>query len=617
MQLELISIENFRCFGSIQNVPIHRLTVFIGENDAGKTMFLSALEILLTNKRPSQADFRRLNDSEQSDDLTITGSFSIQEHDEIEEDLICPETQKFILSKVFTTGTSSFTVRGKGYSDSRWNTFNRQSASAQKELLESISLDPETNNQRRQNQYLEAVENGILNKLPMDLEVRWSDIERHVPLFFYTSPVDYKKPDTMVQRTMQRAVDACLRPLDSDTDEQELLPELRRVERKIRETLNEEIVQIEEIIRRANPKLINIQVEPTIDFARSVSTTNIMLDLGEGLQYVDTFGEGTKKKLWLGLLDWERDVERGSPGRPIVRAYDEPDINLDYEAKRKLFANILADTQAIDSNIQSVICTHEVTMIDHAPANAINLIRVNDAGIREIEYLIDSGDDGVRDYLAMLGRSVGIRNSAVFYEKAFIVVEGESEEGALPILYQHTYGHSYVQDRIQLINLRSCGAWKSVLNILLNNRANICVMLLDQDCTALESSGYVTDAVLEEIGYPAEWKNTNCFFIGTKEFEDAFQTSEIVQVLNQHWPKDGTEWNANEIDQFRNTDGKFSSDLLDHVRRTCSPRFRNSARKPDFAEKLACLCSTNTQIPIIIQNVFTRVRQLAGIIEDV
>ena len=251
------------------------------------------------------------------------------------------------------------------------------------------------------------------------------------------------------------------------------------------------------------------------------------------------------------------------------------------------------------------------------PANAINLIRVNDAGIREIEYLIDSGDDGVRDYLAMLGRSVGIRNSAVFYEKAFIVVEGESEEGALPILYQHTYGHSYVQDRIQLINLRSCGAWKSVLNILLNNRANICVMLLDQDCTALESSGYVTDAVLEEIGYPAEWKNTNCFFIGTKEFEDAFQTSEIVQVLNQHWPKDGTEWNANEIDQFRNTDGKFSSDLLDHVRRTCSPRFRNSARKPDFAEKLACLCSTNTQIPIIIQNVFTRVRQLAGIIEDV
>lgn len=614
MRLDSISITNFRCFESVENVPIHRLTVFIGENDAGKTLFLSALELLLTDKRAKPEDYRILGAENRAETITIRGIFSIEDCDELDTDHICPATNNLVLTKDFTLGTLRFTVAGNGFSDSRWDSFDRQSATVQKELLTSLSLQPETNAERRQAQMDDAIAEGHLSKVPMDIDVRWQDIQEYLPTFYYTSSVDYKQPDSMIQRTMQRAVDTCLRPKSPATDEQELLPVLRTVERRIKETLNEEIHQIEDILKKANPRIKTIQVAPTVDFTRSVSTTSIMLDLGEGLQYVDAFGEGTKKKLWLGLLDWERDVERElQKKKSVIRAYDEPDINLDYEAKRKLFANILNDTREQGSLVQSIICTHEVTMIDHAPASAINLIRTNDDGTREIDFLRDTGDESVRQYLSMLSRSAGIRNSAVFYEKAFIVVEGESEESALPILYQNILGHSYVQDRIQLINLRTCGAWKSVLYILLNNRADITVMLLDSDCTVPQSSGYVTDEVLTEIGYPEGWKDANVFYIGTKEYEDAFQTSDIVEVLNLHWPKEDATWTTEEIDAFRNPDGKFSSDMLDHVRRTCTPRCRNSARKPDFAEKLATHCTTNAQIPPKIQEVFSKARTLAGI----
>lgn len=139
-------------------------------------------------------------------------------------------------------------------------------------------------------------------------------------------------------------------------------------------------------------------------------------------------------------------------------------------------------------------------------------------------------------------------------------------------------------------------------------------MLLDQDCTDTNSSGCVTDAVLAEIGYPAGWKDSNCYYIGTKEFEDAFRFEDIVAVLDNHWPKEnGNRWGVADVEQFNVPERKFSSDLLRHVRMTCTPSLRSSVRKPDFADKLAQYCSTKEQIPQTIRDVFTKARTIAGI----
>ena len=433
-------------------------------------------------------------------------------------------------------------------------------------------------------------------------------------MFQLISSTSYKHPDSFVQQTLRVAVNNYINPVDESTGQSKLIDSLRPVKSGIETTLNTEVKKIKSFLKASDRDLVNISVAPTIDFSKSLAAINLMADVGEGFQSIDDFGEGRKKKLWMGLLEWDRAIQQQSKNRSILRAYDEPDVNLDYEAERRLFSSILSLTKRQSSKVQALICTHAVTMVDQAPAESINLIEVDDVGQRVINHLKSADNDDLKEFLAVVGRSSGISNSALFYEKAFLVVEGESEENAMPILYQQIYGKSLIEDRITLINLKTCGAWKSVLGVLSHNRAALTVMLLDQDCNEQSSSGHVTEELLLEIGYPSSFKDESCFYIGVKEFEDAFRTDDIVAVLNQHWPKEAEQnWNPTEIDELRAEGKKFSKDLMDHVRRNCKKSLRDTARKPGFAEKLAMHCKDEYQIPTEITKTFERIRLVAGL----
>src|SRR5690606_35129053 len=177
----------------------------------------------------------------------------------------------------------------------------------------------------------------------------------------------------------------------------------------------------------------------------------------------------------------ERTVRAEVPHLASFRVYDEPDVNLDYAAERQLFGNIIDAVLAAGSRTQAVVCTHSLTLVDRAPAGSINLIQASDEGTRRIQCLVGDDDDEVREFLSEVGRSVGIANSSFFYERAFLVVEGESEENAIPILYKNLFGRSLVQDGIAIVPMFTCSAWRATLHLLRRHKAEVTVMLLDQD----------------------------------------------------------------------------------------------------------------------------------------
>src|SRR5438105_7881207 len=43
--LETLILENFRCFGERQEIPLAPLTVLVGENSSGKSAFLAATRL--------------------------------------------------------------------------------------------------------------------------------------------------------------------------------------------------------------------------------------------------------------------------------------------------------------------------------------------------------------------------------------------------------------------------------------------------------------------------------------------------------------------------------------------------------------------------------------------
>lgn len=614
MKLASLSLRNFRCFPSLDNVTFHALTVFIGENDSGKSSIAEAITLLLSDERPSEDMYYKHNTGEHEEEIVVEGVFVIDESDEVPIDWLVPGRNELRLCKSYRKNGSECKVLGLGFDDSRYATFRGQQALVQRELLQNIKIEPGSNVEARIVQFEQAVKSNIVPRKEASLVVRFSELERYLPRLAKVASAEYENPDSMVQATLRTAAESALYEVDSASGEKTLLPELKQVQEKIKESLTSKVSEMEDTLRRINPRLTEVKVEESINFSRGITATNLMLNVGAGLQPLRAFGEGTKKKLWIGLLEWQRQTSSELGNIPVLQLYDEPDVNLDYSSERKLFAGIIESSSQNDSKVQTVVCTHSVSMIDRAPAKSINLIRSDATNGRVIERIDDDiDDDDLKDFLSSVGRSVGITNSALFYERAFLVVEGETEEEALPVFYRALYGKSMIEDGIVLINMLTCGAWNSVLRILQRNKSHVTAFLLDADCTDPNSSGNITPEKLIEFGFDPSLITERCFYIGTKEFEDAFPDYLFATALNMFYPKqDGTKWNDQEIEVIRSNSPKFSNDVRHKVLTTCKPELRQQASKVLIMKKLAGICQVET-IPLTIRQAFERARQLAGL----
>lgn len=181
-------------------------------------------------------------------------------------------------------------------------------------------------------------------------------------------------------------------------------------------------------------------------------------------------------------------------------------------------------------------------------------------------------------------------------------------------MYKHLYGRSFLEDEIVLINLFGCSSWKTTLKFLGCHRSQTTLVLLDSDCKTTSPNSRVTTEALKSLSYPDDFINSNCFYIGSKEFEDAFQSEDLVATLNQFYPKHNSEpWENSDVDRFREAGCKFGKELVEHVQKTCQPHLRSSMNKPDFSAKLASQCCNPHQVPQVIHDVFQLLRKKVGV----
>ena len=73
MRLSNLSIKNYRSIVQIDDIRIESLQAFVGENNAGKSNLLSAIEVLLT---PGLAGVQPQDFFAKNHDISITGTFS-------------------------------------------------------------------------------------------------------------------------------------------------------------------------------------------------------------------------------------------------------------------------------------------------------------------------------------------------------------------------------------------------------------------------------------------------------------------------------------------------------------------------------------------------------------
>jgi len=140
-------------------------------------------------------------------------------------------------------------------------------------------------------------------------------------------------------------------------------------------------------------------------------------------------------------------------------------------------------------------------------------------------------------------------------------------------------------------------------------------LLLDGDCKHPGSSGYLTVDSLTTLGCDSDFLTKQVVYIGTKEYEDAFDDQTVCNALNGTFPRDdGTPWDVAAIAAVRATSPKFSEDVRQNVIHQCVRGLRTQVRKPTIAEALAVSSITLGTIPTALIDLFNVARVRAGLV---
>lgn len=582
MILEELYIKGYKCFKNSGKIPIHSLTVFIGENDSGKTSILEAIDILLNNKSIKSEDYHFDTETNSTNEqIEIIGIFKIAENEEFAKDLSLNGKLELI-KRIDSANGIQYFVKKEVFTDDRLNTLDKQLVVELKDIIQKFGEEP----QGVKAELIEQIKNYIsVNPQPQsikEISIQWRLISELVPIFQRYTSSDYGNPHNLVAKVLSNVYRTYFYEKDEATGEEKLKNSFGDLKNEIVANLDNKIQEsLKDVIKKYNPKVSEVKGKYNIDFAKGLDFYQLEIDTGSGLKPIGNRGEGSKKRMYLAILEWDKEIESELPTtRGIIKAYDEPDSNLHFGAQRKLFYTIQNESSQKE-HVQNIVCTHSLTMIDRAPALSINCLTPNEYEQSEIKYLeTDEGDIEIREFLSQVSEIGGIRNSSIFYERCFLLVEGPSEENAIPVLYKKYFGRNLAEDGIVLINLESNGAWKNFLKLLKKNKEHCTLLFLDSDTQNATSSASITPDKLQEIGFSSDFLRDNVVFVGNKEFEDIYPNSTLIDMLNDKYPKDnGSNWEENEIQQLRDNSQKFSEDLKNTICR----EHRGRIGKPEIA----------------------------------
>lgn len=602
MKLKSLEIRGLKCYEYSNTIPFYDLTVFIGENDAGKSTILDALEMLFNHKAPQDSDYR--DDKK----IEIEAVFLVNDSQEGLENFM--SEGKLRLRRTFEQGGVSKTeIFKECFVDDDLNNYETEGATETKRILTKLGIENGRNQEERCASIREYVQQRYeeLDKRSQWQTIQWGRISNFLPIFQRFSSDEYGTTKN-IQQTLSIVYREAFYEHDGAGSEM-----LRQNFVALREDIIQKMdVQLKDKllghIKKYKPEIASIGGSYDIDFARGFTFSGLSIVDSSGCpRSLEQIGKGSRNKVFLSVLEWdaELNLKDSASNKSIIRGYDEPDENLHYDAQRRMFYVISGSSTQADSKIQSMICTHSLTMIDRAPARCINHVKRNEESKKsEVSYLQNHDDDGIKEFLEQISEISGIKNSSIFYEKCFLVFEGLSEQNALPAMYKKCKGRTISEDGIILINLETNGQWKNALKFLSVNKESCTVMLLDSDCQTTTSGCGVTKRKLEEIGFNQLFLRDQCFFVGNKEFEDVFTDAQYASMCNDKFPKqNGVAWTDNDFTVIRTSD-KFSERLKSIV----SAGHGKWVSKPEIAEALAkSLTKEELEGIVVIKRLFDKI----------
>lgn len=584
--LREVTIRGFRSLDNIGPLPIQMsTTVFTGQNDGGKTATLDAIQLLLEPEPIDDEDVSHWVAPE--NEIEVKGIFVP----------ITPESnEKFSVRALATSGTRP--VR-----ESLDHVHKEFGAHPEELALKDLrakfaELDIPSPGGREKEPFVVAAQEWIEERPVEELEQSWRPISAEdvarLPRLTRFASVEAPSPTAHIQGVVGREARRLL-------GEEPYAARLQELSEGLESAIDPSLDRIRGKIEDYCPDLDALDISALFDFARPALELTVSVKQRGRLIDLEKVGEGRKRRLALAVHEANlASLEVETPQVSEFIAYDEPDTHLDYNSQRALFD--ILERQARLPHVQIAVATHSLNFIDRVALESIVHFRLGDDLRTDVEMLAGDQHEEEVQFLSAISYGLGLRNSVLLDERAFLVVEGETEEVALPELFRVAQDRSLTAAGITLLNTRGSGSIGRLVELLVERWKRNVVMLADSDARE-RLSGWWERLGLEE--------GSRVFFLGEKEFEDAFGDEVWLRVLEESFPTQdgGGAWGLDEVSALREGDKAFSKGLVALVRRRCRD---HRIGKPDLGLALTRGIDNASRLPSVLQQCFNAVSERAG-----
>ncbi|MEA2583694.1 MAG: putative ATP-dependent endonuclease of the family [Thermomicrobiales bacterium] len=585
--LSEVSVRRFRSLYEIGPIRLQDgLTVLAGQNDGGKSTLFDAIAFLLGGYQSDVAD--RSYDIANNELIEVEGVF----YSLFDLDRVSPIR---IRATQPLNGPRSLSVLGHVHPliGGRLQVMTvDQLRTAHKMVLGSSGSGLNKAD-------LKQVLDDWLSTRPLDeFEECWAparDELAHLPKLTWFSSATAQDPVAAVQHVVAKESQRIL-------SGENFIDQLADLSEAIDRDVDPSLTEIRSQIRKHCPDLDSVSIEASFDFTR-VSPRITMRVTRKGKEVdLKKHGQGQVRRVTLAIHEGNLNLLKAEgTSQTEILLYDEPDTHLDYAAQRTLFGILNGQSQL--THVQVLVATHSKNFIDMAPLEAIHHFRLNADLWTEVEQLVGRSHEQELEFQASLFSGLGLRNSMILDERCFLVVEGETEESALPVLFNRVMGRSLVSLGIHIVNTSGSGSNRNFVKMLKTKWRKDVVLYADSDI----KNDQKTLAWIQDLGLV---EGSDAHFIGANEFEDAFADEVWLEVLQLRFPPTAgqPDWTPDDVAGFR-TASKFSEELHNTVRR----RHRNSSvGKPDLGIALAEVCLTSpSNIPDELVKCFEALSQIA------
>ncbi len=584
MKLDKFRVEGLRCLVNTGWIPIRNTTIFTGQNDGGKTSALDALTLLLDKK--AEVDKRdytvTLDSTAPVDKIVVEGGFILSEDDK--RILATSDGELHVKRELSLSVRSKYSYRTMVHQDER---FRRNLADVPIGELTALAdeFGIQLSNRRTKDIVMSEIRTWLASQQLVEgwLEVSGNLLERMPQIKVFES-AEALDPEREINNTLRNSFSTRIRG-------EAYSGRLSEISLQIEKEMRQDLDVLMPIIKKYCPDVREVNIDPQFDYTSGFKTSRLLLRSESGPPIdLDKEGEGRKRKITLAVYEWRERIFSSQPtgdgSDQLILAFDEPDTHLDYLSQRKVFDIIKKIAQ--QEKVNAVVCTHSLNLIDRIPLTDVVHFEL-EGGKTRINTIEAESPELVDLFIYQLSDSMGLRNSVMLNERCFLVVEGLTEMGALPVLFSLRYGLSPQAAGVRIVNGEGGVGVKLFAKFLNDHRRDV-LFMVDGDTRTQERGRYFTPESLTADGIDID---TQVHFIGSKEFEDCFSDEAYLRAAQTHWTKhDSSAWTIQEFSTLRSCED-FSEELVALIRRSV----RKPISKPQIGYDVAKSLQNWNEIP--------------------